>query len=75
MLLKTSGETRGNPGESGTGYVIYHQEIKIKENKNYIGGNITKGAAEYISIILGLKAVRRTFRCIRNKIIIIHIKS
>ena len=24
VLLKTSGETKGNPGESGTGYVIYH---------------------------------------------------
>ena len=75
MLLKTSGETRGNHGKSWTGYVMYHQERKIEENKNFIGDNITKGAAEYISIILGLIAVRRKFRCTRNKIIIIHIKS
>ena len=73
--MKTSGETRGNPGESGTGVIIYHREEMLKEAKYYIGNNITKGAAEYISIILGLKEVRRTFRCLRNKIIIIHIKS
>ena len=29
-------------------------EIKIKEAEHYLGNNITKGAAEYISIILGL---------------------
>ena len=73
--MKTSGETKGNPGESGTGLIIYHREVKLKENKYYIGNNITKGAAEYISIILGLKEVRKTFRCVRNKVIIIHIKS
>ena len=53
-MIKTSGETKGNQGESGTEMVIYHGEIKIKEAKHYIGNNITKGAAEYISIILGL---------------------
>ena len=73
--MKTSGETKGNPGESGTGLIMYHREEKIKENKHYIGDNITKGSAEYISIILGLKEVRKTFRCLRNKVIIIHIKS
>ena len=75
MLLKTSGETRGNPGESGTGIIIYHRQEKLRETKYYIGNNITKGAAEYISIILGLKEIRKTFLCLRNKIIIIHIKS
>ena len=57
MLLKTAGETRGNPDESGTGYVIYQRQQKVREDKHYLGGNITKSAAEYISIILGLKAV------------------
>ena len=75
VLLKTSGETKGNPGESGTGSIIYHWEVKIKESRHYIGNNTSKGAAEYISIILGLREMKRTFRCIRNKIIIIHIKS
>ena len=52
--MKTSGETNGNPGESGTGAIIYHRGEKLKEIKNYVGQRITKAAAEYISIILGL---------------------
>ena len=75
ILLKTSEETTGNPGETGTGAIIYHRGEKIKEIKNYIGNHITKCAAEYISIILGLKEIRNTFRCLRNKVLIIHIKS
>ena len=75
ILLKTAGETKGSPGESGIGNIIYHRQEKIKETKHYIGHNITKRAAEYISIIIGLREVRRTFRWLRNKILIIHIKS
>ena len=26
ILLKTAGETNGNPGEAGTGLIMYHQE-------------------------------------------------
>ena len=74
-MLKTAGETKGNPGESGTGAIIYHRGEKIKEIKNYIGQYITKCAAEYISIIIGLKEIRKTFRILRNKVLIIHIKS
>ena len=33
--------------------------MKVKENKYYIGNNITKGAAEYISVILGLREVKK----------------
>ena len=65
----------GNPGESGTGAIIYHRGEKIKEVKNYLGQQITKSAAEYISIIMGLKEIRKTFRILRNKILIIHTKS
>ena len=54
--------TNGNPGESGTSAIIYHRGNKIKEVKNYIGQHITQIAAEYISLILGLKEVRNTFR-------------
>ena len=75
ILLKTAGETRGNPGEAGTGLIIYHREQKVLEQSFYIGNHITKSAAEYISIIIALKLLRRTFRCVRNKIIIINIKS
>ena len=73
--MKTSGETNGNPGEAGTGAIIYHRGEKIKETKYYIGHYITKSVAEYISIIMGLKEIRKTFTILRNKILIIHTKS
>ena len=75
ILLKTSEETNGNPWESGMGAIIYHRGEKIKEIKNYVGQHITKAAAEYISIILGLQETRRIFRRLDNKIVIINIKS
>ena len=75
ILLKTSGVTNGNPSETGTSAIIYHGGNKIKEIKNYIGPYITQVAAEYISLIIGLKLVRTTFRLLSNKILIINIKS
>ena len=41
LLLKVSGQTIGNPGEAGTGAVIYHRNEKILETQNYIGDHIT----------------------------------
>ena len=75
ILLKTACETNGEMGQAGTATIIYHQERIILQNKHYLGTNITKIAAEYISLIIGLKEVKRTFRCTRNKIIIINIQS
>ena len=31
VLLKVAGQTNGNPGEAGTGEVIYHRNEKILE--------------------------------------------
>ena len=31
ILLKVSGQTNGNPGEAGTGTIIYHRNEKIFE--------------------------------------------
>ena len=75
ILLKVSGETIGNPGDGGTGAIIYHRNEKIKEIKNYVGQNITKITSEYISIISGFKETRRLFRRMDNKVVIINIKS
>ena len=41
ILLKVSGQTTGNPGEAGTGTIIYHRNEKIMEAQNYIGHHIT----------------------------------
>ena len=60
---------------AGTGTIVYHREEKILETKHKLGTNITKVAAEYISVIIGLQEIRNSFRCLRNKIIVINIKS
>ena len=75
ILLKTSGTTSGRMNEEGTCAVIYHGGNKINETKNYIGPYISQIAAEYISLIIGIKLVRRIFRLMNNKVLIINIKS
>ena len=55
--------------------MIYYRNEKIAEEKNFLGDHLTQTASEYISIIIGLKIMRRTFRRLENKMIIINIKS
>ena len=59
ILLKTSGCTSGELNEAGTGAVIYHGGDKVNECKDYIGPYISQIAAEYISLMIGIKLVRR----------------
>ena len=61
--------------EAGVGAVIYHRGVKIGESRNFIGPHISQTAAEYISLIIGIKLVRRMFEVMRNKQLIIKIKS
>ena len=55
--------------------MIYYRNEKVTEEKNFIGEHITQTASEYISIIMGLKATRRIFRRLDNKVLVINIKS
>ena len=73
--MQVTGQANGNPGVAGSGAVIYYRNEKIMEEKNFLGDHLTQTASEYISIIMGLKATKRTFRRLDNKIIIINIKS
>lgn len=60
-LLQFDGGSRGNPGISGSGSVIYEvQGDKSKEIWNqsvYLGSNCTNNVAEYIGLIQGLKYI------------------
>ena len=67
--------TSGEQKEAGTSAVVYQGGAKKGECKNFIGPYISQTAAEYISLIIGIKLVRRTFRMLRNKVLIINIKS
>ena len=54
-ILMFDGGSRGNPGSSGSGYVIYKNTIEIAYGYKYIG-KATNNIAEYSALILGLEA-------------------
>lgn len=59
LVIYSDGGSRGNPGPSAAGYVIYNQRKEIlKSGGSYIG--ITNNSqAEYMGVLLALKAARQ----------------
>jgi len=55
FILKFDGCSKGNPGHSGCGIVIYKNNIEIYATSKYLGENKTNNEAEYSALILGLK--------------------
>ncbi len=55
FLLRFDGCSKGNPGISGAGAVIYHNEKEIWSGSKFIGYNESNNFAEYSGLILGLK--------------------
>ena len=61
-ILRFDGASKGNPGKSGTGAVIYYNNKEIWSNSKYIGIQ-TNNYAEYYSMIIGLKeAIKRNIK-------------
>ena len=54
-VLRFDGCSRGNPGLSGCGAVIYHNNDEIWAGHFYVGVNTTNNHAEYAGLILGLQ--------------------
>ena len=55
LTIYTDWASRGNPGESGAGVIIYDEEGKIiKKAKKYLG-HTTNNVAEYLALIIALK--------------------
>ena len=54
-LLRFDGASRGNPGKSSAGVVLYHNNIEIWTKSMYLGDNFTNNVAEYFSLLLGLE--------------------
>jgi len=48
------GASKGNPGPSGVGVVIYREGLRIKQISNYIG-QATNNVAEYTALIYALE--------------------
>ena len=49
------GASRGNPGLTGAGFVIWEGNNKIYEGSQFLSENATNNYAEYMSIILAIK--------------------
>ncbi len=53
FVLMTDGASRGNPGPSGAGFVIYRADRLLEGQAQYLG-EVTNNQAEYNALILGL---------------------
>jgi ribonuclease HI len=53
--LMFDGGSRGNPGLSGAGAVIYHFDKEIWSDSLFVGVSTTNNHAEYAGLILGLQ--------------------
>ena len=49
------GCSKGNPGKSGAGAVIYNNGIELDSASIFVGKKVTNNVAEYAGLILGLK--------------------
>ena len=55
-ILFTDGGSRGNPGDAGYGFVIFHDNSVIHEGYAFLG-TVTNNQAEYHGLLAGLDAV------------------
>ena len=55
IIVTFDGASRGNPGLSGAGYVLWKNNDKIYEGSEFISNNSTNNYAEYKGLILALK--------------------
>ena len=63
--LYCDGASRGNPGQSGCGFVLFSpQQTLFCEYKHYLGDDQTNNVAEYRGLIAGLQVAQ--FRGIRH---------
>jgi ribonuclease HI len=53
-VLKFDGCSKGNPGKSGAGAVIYENDVEIWSGSKFVGYNETNNYAEYRGLLLGL---------------------
>ena len=58
-LLQFDGGSRGNPGVSGCGSVIYHRGSELWNRSVYLGEDHTNNYAEYYGLIYGLIGARK----------------
>jgi len=62
-VLKFDGCSKGNPGPSGAGAVLYYNDVEVWSGKKFVGIKETNNYAEYCGLLLGLQeAVKKNIR-------------
>jgi ribonuclease HI len=56
--LNFDGCSKGNPGKSGAGAVLYRFGEEFWSNYFYVGDKFTNNHAEYVGLILGLQQAK-----------------
>jgi ribonuclease HI len=59
--IYTDGASRGNPGNSASGYHIYDEHYSLVKKYSFYNGKITNNAAEYIAIVTALREMLALF--------------
>jgi ribonuclease HI len=59
LVIYTDGGSRGNPGPSASGFVIYDDKKEILESGGAYLGITTNNQAEYTAVVLALKAAAK----------------
>jgi probable phosphoglycerate mutase len=54
-VMRFDGCSKGNPGPSGAGAVIYKNNVEIWSAYDFVGTRTTNNVAEYHGLLLGLK--------------------
>jgi ribonuclease HI len=54
-IMNFDGCSKGNPGLSGAGAVIYKNDVEIWGDSSFVGVTATNNQAEYTGLIIGLK--------------------
>jgi ribonuclease HI len=80
FIMNFDGCSKGNPGISGAGAVIYQCDEEIWSESFFVGENATNNHAEYAGLILGLQqAVELDIKCLLVKgdsqLVINHMKG
>lgn len=75
LIIYTDGASRGNPGPSGAGAVIYNGSQKeLKKYSKYLG-EMTNNQAEYQAVIFALQKVKQIWGKKKAKTIPLEIRS
>ena len=53
-IINFDGCSKGNPGQGGSGAVLYHNSIEIWSDSKFTGAYVTNNVAEYTGLIMGM---------------------